>query len=268
MRGRHVTTGGVRLHYLEHVNDRPPLIVVPGITSPAVTWDFVSDRLAEFCHVFTLDNRGRGLSSSGPELDYRLADYARDVAGLIEALGLERPHVLGHSMGARIAIKLASTAPDAIGRLVLADPPVTGPGRRAYPLPLEWYLDSIDQAARGEGEDTIREVLANWTDEQVSLRMQWLPSCDKTAIEQSYRSFNDEDIHVLLPEVRAPTLLIHAELGGTVSEQDATEIVAAIPDARAVRIDGAGHMIPWDDLDAFIAATRDFIAGVPSPSHR
>ena len=259
VKGRHLVTDGVRIHYLEYVNDYPPLVLIPGITSPAITWGFVSERLAEFAHVFSLDNRGRGLSSTGPDLSYVLEDYANDTIGAIQALGLERPTVVGHSMGARIAIKLAALASDKIAKLVLADPPVTGPGRRAYPTPLKWYLDGIDEASRGGGFETARKVLPNWTDEQLSLRAEWLPTCDKIAIEQSHRSFHEEDVHILLPQVRVPTLLIYAEKGGTVNDEDAAEIVSALPDASATRIDGASHMIPWDDLDSFVSAIRDFV---------
>lgn len=257
--GRHLMVGDVRIHYLELAGEGPPLILLPGITSPAVTWDFVSRRLAGFCHVYTLDNRGRGLSSGGAHLRYNLADYAADTAGVIDQLGLARPVILGHSMGARIALRLAADAPDAVGPLILADPPVTGPGRRPYPVPLQWYLDGLEAACEGKPTDRSSPLLKNWTDEQFDLRDQWLPTCDPEAIAQSYASFNDEDIHVLMPLVPTSTLLIYAEHGGTVTEEDAAEICSLIPDCRSLRIDGAGHMIPWDDLDAFTAAVEDFI---------
>ena len=96
-----------------------------------------------------LDNRGRGLSSGGPDIGYTLDDYAQDAAGLIEALGLDRPFVLGHSMGGRIAIKLAATRPDLVGSLIVADPPLSGPGRprhwRVYPV-VAWTASMLPRA--------------------------------------------------------------------------------------------------------------------------
>lgn len=258
-RGSHRLVNGVRIHYLEHGSDGPPLVLLPGITSPAITWAFVSERLAEFSRVFTLDNRGRGLSSGGPDLGYGLADYADDTAGLIRSLGLERPVVLGHSMGARIAIKLAAAAPDVVGSLVLADPPVSGPGRRPYPIPLPWYIEGIDQASRGEPMSVAGSLLANWTEEQLALREEWLPTCDKTAIAESHRSFEDEDIHSLMPSIECPTFLICAENGGTITPEDEREIAGLIGDYRSTRIPNVGHMIPWDDLDGFIDAVRGFV---------
>ena len=220
--GRHLTVGGVRLHHHEFPGDGPALVLLPGITSPAIMWDFVSRRLADFCHVFTLDIRGRGLSSSGDDLDYWLADYAADVQGVIEQLGLENPVVAGHSMGARIALKLAADAPSLVGPLILIDPPVSGPGRRNYRDP-------------------------------------WLTTCTVKAVTQTHISFHEEDVHVLMPAIASPTLLIYAEMGGTISDEDAAEITGLIPECRSIRIDGVGHMIPWDDLETFASTIENFL---------
>jgi len=222
-------------------------------------WDFVSRRLAGFCHVFTLDTRGRGLSSSGDDLEYWLADYAADTQGVIEQLGLEKPIVAGHSMGARIAVKLAAEAPSLVGPLILVDPPVSGPGRRDYPIPLHWYLDGMHAASHGQMTDASSPLLKNWTAEQVALRDQWLPTCTVKAVTQSHRSFHEEDMHVLMPEIASTTLLIYAETGGTITDDDAAEVTRLIPDSRSIRIDGVGHMIPWDDLEAFAGAVENFV---------
>jgi len=258
-RGHHRIVNGVRIHFLEHGSGGPPLVLLPGITSPAQTWAFVSDRLGAFAHVYTLDIRGRGLSQGGPDLGYRLADYAADAAALIEALGLKAPVVLGHSMGARIAIALAAAYPQSVGPLVLADPPVSGPGRRPYPIPLPFYLEGIDKACRGEPTQIAGTLFAGWTPEHVALREQWLPTCDKTAIAESHRSFQDEDIHALMPKIRSRTLLMCAENGGTITPEEEKEIVGLIPGCTSMRVPKVGHMIPWDDLDGFVAAVRRFV---------
>lgn len=257
--GRHVVANGIRLHYVRLGKGRPPLVLIPGITSPAMTWEFVGQRLAEHNDVYILDNRGRGLSQGGPELGYGLDDYARDTEAFIRALGLDRPAIVGHSMGGRIAVRLAALAPECVGKLVLVDPPVTGPGRRAYPLPLNWYLDSIDSVSRGHGLEEMKKALP-WSDEHLELRMEWLPTCDKTAIAQSHKSFHEDEIHGDLPRIRSDTFLIYAEKGGTVSDSDADEFVRLLQKGRKQRIDGVGHMIPWDNLDAFASTVRAFLA--------
>jgi len=256
--GRHVLTNGIRLHYVRLGRGRPPLVLIPGITSPAVSWEFVAERLADRNDVYVLDNRGRGLSQGGQNLGYRLDDYAADTAGLISALALGRPDIVGHSMGARIAVRLAVRSPECVGRLVLVDPPVSGPGRRPYPPPLQPYLDSIDAVSRGEGLEQMRSTLP-WSEDKLEQRMEWLPTCDRTAVVESYRSFHQEDMHGDLPRVAADTLLLYAEKGDTVREADADEIVAALKRGSKKRIDGAGHMIPFDRLDAFVSAVQAFV---------
>jgi N-formylmaleamate deformylase len=162
-------------------------------------------------------------------------------------------------MGGRIAIRLAAHAPECVGKLVLVDPPVSGPGRRPYPLPLDWYLDSIDKVSRGQGLEEMRKALP-WSDEHLELRMEWLPTCDKTAVAESHKSFHEEEIHSDLPKIRSETFLMYAEKGGTISDSEADEFVRALRKGRKQRIDGAGHMIPWDRLEAFVSAVRTFLA--------
>lgn len=133
--GANVSANGIRQHYLRYGGKGRPVILIPGITSPAITWGFVAERLADRHDVYVLDVRGRGLSSTGPDLDYGLDAMAADVIGFAQALGVGAPALLGHSMGARIAMRAANTGGE-FSRLALIDPPVSGPGRRPYPSKL------------------------------------------------------------------------------------------------------------------------------------
>jgi N-formylmaleamate deformylase len=65
------------LHYLEFPRDAPSVIVLPGITMPAATWEFVGHRLAQNFHVILVDNLGRGLSQTTAAMSYQLNGYAR-----------------------------------------------------------------------------------------------------------------------------------------------------------------------------------------------
>ena len=76
--GANVFANGIRQHYLRYGGFGSAVILIPGITSPAITWGFVAERLAERYDVYVLDVRGRGLSSTGPDLDYGLNAMAAD----------------------------------------------------------------------------------------------------------------------------------------------------------------------------------------------
>lgn len=260
LQGGQVHANGIRQHYLRYGGQGPVLLLIPGITSPAITWGFVAERLGERYDVYVLDARGRGLSSTGPELDYGTDACADDIPAFAAALGLASYHVLGHSMGARFALRAATRHPEApIGKLVLVDPPVSGPGRREYPGKLPWYLDSIAESLKGMDAEAMRAYCPTWTEQQRQLRAEWLPTCYAPAIQRAYDDFHTVDIHQDLPKAAHPTLLMVAGKGGVISADDEAEITALKPGISIRRVENAGHMIPWDDFDGFFTALGDFL---------
>lgn len=253
----YVTTNGVKLHFREHGARGPDVLLLPGITTPAILWGFVADRIAEYAHVVVLDNRGRGLSDQRPGLDYSLDAYAGDTVGVIRELGLTAPVVLGHSMGGRIGVRAASRHPDAVGRLLLADPPVSGPGRRPYASPLQQYFDRMDALSRGEP----LPPSPIYTPEQEQLRAEWIPTCSREAVAASHRGLQEEDIFGDFPRIVCPTLLLYAEQGGTISDVDAADVVSRLAHGSSRKLPGVGHMMPWFNLELFLEAIGPFIRG-------
>ena len=258
-RGYNVHANGIRQHLVHHAGSGPSLLLIPGITSPAVTWGFVAERLTEAFDVHVLDVRGRGLSEAGA-LDYSLDAMAEDAIAVAEAAGLGKPVVLGHSMGARTAIRAARKAPGAFSGLVLVDPPVSGPGRRAYPSAWNWYEDSILMAQKGCSGEDMRRFCPTWTDEQNAIRAEWLHTCQLDAIRKAYDGFHTDDIHADLPHLRLPMRLVVAGGAAVIGKEDIAEICQLSPGIEVMIVEKAGHMIPWDDLEGFLSAVMDFRA--------
>lgn len=261
--GYNVNANGIRHHLLHFAGNGPSMLLVPGITSPAITWGFVAERLAASFDVHVLDVRGRGLSQAG-DLDYSLDAMAADVVALVAATGLEKPVVLGHSMGARTAIRAARLAPDAFSGLIIVDPPVSGPGRRAYPSAWNWYEDSILMAQTGCSGEDMRRFCPTWTDAQNALRAEWLHTCQLDAIRTAYDGFHTDDIHADLPHLALPMRLVVAGGAAVIGPDDIEEIKTLAPAIEVRIVEKAGHMIPWDDLEGFIAATLDFQPARPA----
>jgi len=253
MRGYNLHANGIRQHLLHYPGVGESLLLIPGITSPAITWGFVAERLAERYDVHVLDVRGRGLSQAGA-LDYSLNAMADDVLAVIAAAGLGSPVVMGHSMGARIAIRAAARNAKPIGRLVLVDPPVSGPGRRPYPAKLPWYVDSIAMAMKGCTAEDMRAFCPSWSEEQLALRAEWLHTCQTDAIVTAFEDFGRDDIHADLPGITLPMRLVVAGGASVIQEADIAEIRGLAPDIEVRIVEGAGHMIPWDDLEGFLSA--------------
>ena len=258
--GSHVRANGIRQHYLRYGGKGEPLLVLPGITSPAVTWGFVGERLGQTYDTYILDARGRGLSEAPASADYSLDAYAHDAAGVAAALGIPRYRLLGHSMGARSAARFSRLYGDRLVKLVLADPPLSGPGRRPYVRDLAYYLDAIHEARAGLADpEKVRRNFPTWSDANLHLRAEWLHTCDDVAIEKSLRGINEEDIHNDLAAARVPTLLIAAGKGGVILEEDIAELKRVAPAIEVQRLAHCGHMLPFDDLDAFVRIVEGFL---------
>lgn len=239
------------------------MLVVPGITSPAITWGFIADRLSSSFDVHVLDVRGRGLSQAG-DLDYSLNSMAKDAIEIVEAAGLNRPILLGHSMGARIGIRAARLAPGVFSGLIMADPPVSGPERRPYPSEWAWYEDSIRLAQSGCNADDMKAYCPSWTKDQRALRAEWLHTCQLDAIRATYEGFHTDDIHQDLRHLELPLRLVVAADAPVIQEEDIEEIQSLAPSVDVRIVDDAGHMIPWDNLPGFLDAVVDFGASMSS----
>jgi len=265
--GENVHANGIRQHYLRYGGKGLPILLLPGITSPAVTWGFVAERLGYQFDVYVLDVRGRGLSEASDNLNYSIDTCAADVGDLVNMLGFDRYALMGHSFGARIAVRAARKYPDALERLVIVDPPVSGPQRRPYPADIRWYLESIRMMCRGGHYESLRTYLPTWTNNQLRLRAEWLHTCDLKAVADAYEDFHRDDMHADLPHISVPTLLVAAGKGDVIRPAEFDEIVRLTPDIEAVVVPAAGHMIPWDDEAGFFAALGDFLGRTINHPH-
>ncbi len=254
---RWVRCGDLRLHVLDYSGDGVPLLVLPGITSPAIAMDFVARELTDLVRPLVVDVRGRGLSDSGPS--YTLDAYADDTVAVVEGLRLDRPLLLGHSMGARIAAVIAARGTPLRGT-VLVDPPMSGPGRGPYPTTLEVFLGQLAQAQRGTTADEVAQSWPRWPRREQELRARWLSSCDAEAITATHRGFETEDFFAAWPRVPAPTVLIHGADSPVVTDDGAAEAGERNPAARIVPVPGAGHMVFWDEPAVALDALRGELA--------
>jgi pimeloyl-ACP methyl ester carboxylesterase len=120
--------------YYEIHGDGPPLVLIGGLGVDLTVFAPLTERLARTFRVLTFDNRGAGRTGK-PDVPYSIPMMAGDTDALMDALGLARAHVVGVSMGGRIAIELAAGRPDRVDRLVLVSTAATGTGRLRLSLP-------------------------------------------------------------------------------------------------------------------------------------
>jgi N-formylmaleamate deformylase len=253
---RWVRSGDLRLHVLDYGGDGVPLVVLPGITSPAITMDFVARELRDLVRPIVVDVRGRGLSDSGPS--YALDDYAEDALAVLD--DLDDPLVLGHSMGARIAAVTATRR--RLRGTVLVDPPMSGPGRGPYPTPLAAFLGQLAEAHRGTDADEVARAWPRWPRREQELRARWLSSCDEAAIVATHEGFETEDFFDTWPTVPAPTTLLYGADSPVVTADGAEEAAKTNPAAALEAIPDAGHMVFWDNPGAALRLLRESLQTV------
>ena len=98
----------------------------------------------------------------------------------------------------------------------------------------------------------------------------------KEAVRLSHAAFHEEDMFADLPKIACPTLLVYAGQGGVITDADAIEVVSLLKGASKIKIDHVAHVLPFEDLDAFVAVVQPFHyegmmtgkrSSQPHPSH-
>ncbi len=272
---------GVQIHYSRltppprktspiRVRSRQPLsiILLHGVTDNGMCWSRVADVLGKDHDLILPDSRGHGFSDA-PEMGYGVDDRAADVAELIEALKIERPVLIGHSMGAETAIGVAAIYPQLVRGVVLEDPP--WPGRF-------WGSTPEERSDRAQqwGED-IRKQKALSTEALIAQARQQHPTWHVDELRPWAESKQQVSPFVAnmvlaprrrwsdyLRQAECPVLLITGdpELGAIVNAQTVKEADMFWKKGRAVHIPGTGHNIRRDQFDAYIRAVKDFLSRV------
>ena len=264
----YVVANGIRLHYTRTDGDKPPVLLAHGVTDAGPCWTAVAEALAPDYDAIMVDARGHGRSEA-PERGYGPADQAEDLAGVIVGLGLDRPAMLGHSMGAATSLVLAGTYPELPGMILLEDPPAWWTGRTATPSETE-RLAGMRERFNGLKHKTRDELLAGQRAEQPGWAdVELEPWADaKQRFSPNVLSFLDQDNaasvdwRAVLSRITCPALLITAdpERGAIVSAESAATLKALVPQLEIAHITEAGHNIRRDQFARYMEVVRGFLA--------
>ena len=258
-------------YYVERDGSGEPLVLLHGFTGSADTWADVAAVLRASFDVITVDLLGHGRSDSPPEPErYTMERSLDDLAALLDALKVESAHVLGYSMGGRVALAFAATYPQRVRRLILES---ASPGlRRADERSARAEADA-KLADRLEG-DGLPAFVAYWEnlplfatqrrlpeDAQVRVRAGRLAG-SVVGLANSLRGLStgrQPSYWDALPSLTLPVLLVAGNLD-TKYCLIAHEMRALLPDATLVIVPDAGHTVHLEAPDAFGQAALDFLA--------
>jgi pimeloyl-ACP methyl ester carboxylesterase len=261
-RSEFVTVDGASLHYLRAGQDKPPVIMLHGFTDSARNCEQFANELVDDYDVILVDERGHGLSSAATS-DYSMADQARDMAGLIRALSLSKPAVIGHSIGAATATEMAIQFPDLMSLVILEDPPfrMDYDQGRDVDWAAGWIANLTAFKKRSHAEQLAEAMRDN---------AKWLPAENEAWVESKNQfdlsTFNTPLFANLIAWPRAeaitiPGLLIigDPQFGAIVSSDVAQQVQAVWKNLEVVSIAGAGHSIRRDQPAPFAKIVKDYL---------
>ena len=267
-----VRVNGLRLRFLELGDPgRPALCLLHGGSAHAHWFDAVTPAFAGRFRLISLDQRGHGASDWADPPAYATEDFAADLLGLMDALGLDRMTLVGHSMGGHNAVAFAAWHPERVRALVVVDSrPAIPPDRlermrvrgrrprRLYPS-----AESAVESFRLLPRETVAEpgLLAHLAQTGIAQRNGgWTYRFDPAATHQRVPT----DLWPHLARITAPTLIVRGELSPVLPAETAGRLRVSIAGATLVEIPGAYHHLVLDQPAAFTAALEPFLANVGS----
>ncbi len=253
-----VHTNGVELQYYR-TGEGPSMVMAHGFYANGRCWEPLVDDLADEYDIVMYDARGHGRSEA-PQTGYGIDDRVADLVGMIDALSLDDPILLGHSMGGSTAAWTAATHPDLPRAIVLEDP------AGMYDPP----DTTPDELAR-----MVRENVNEWSNSSIEELEGDYPDCDPALARRLAVASTEcrpqiaEIPHEGYPhlerafaDITCPTLVLKAD-ADTETRADDIDIAENLSDGRLVHIFEAGHCILREKYDPAYAELRTFLHRFP-----
>lgn len=218
--------------YYEIHGEGEALVLISGLGTDVSEWGSIIHWLAQQYRVIAFDNRGAGRTDK-PDQPYSIEMMAGDTEGLLGALAIERAHVLGISMGGRIALALALAHPERIGTLVLVSTSARAAKRH-------WWFGPLSLMS------SVPIFRSRYPQPRYAFRRQ----------RRASSAFNCTD---RLGEIHAPTLILHGQSDRTVPYALAEEMHAGIAGSKMLAFAGGHIFFLFRERQRFLDAIADFV---------
>lgn len=280
---RYARSGDVSIAYQVFGSGPVELVYIPGFASNIdLMWQYEPlatflRSLASFARVLVLDKRGTGLSDRVaveqlPTLEQRMDD----VRAVMDAAGVTKAALFGHSEGSLMSILFAATYPDRVRALVTYGAFAKRIRTDDYPWAptLEQRRADWESIAGTWGTvEGARDFLRAVDPPQLGneARVRWVASYLRSAASPAaaaaiVRMNSFMDVRHVLSAVRVPTLILHGTADTDVQIEEARWIASRVPDARIVEVPGAGHLFWSDHADVILTEIQTFLTGArPAP---
>jgi pimeloyl-ACP methyl ester carboxylesterase len=268
----YVSANGLSLHYYRTGRDKPKVVFNHGAGDDGLCWTRVARELEADYDCILVDARGHGKSSSGKG-GYSTAERVADLAGLIQALGLERPVIGGHSMGADTCMNLAADHAELTRAIFLEDPPIIIPGEQFGDGKQEFKSEDIGKLmarymrifkimpkflatrmAKKASPIYPDDEIIPWVNAKKRMSFNFLNSMPRMEMELAapFEVFKRISVPVLL-------FIGDKEKMSIVSIESAQKAARVNEKVKVVHLEGASHDIRRTRFDGYMPALKDFL---------
>ncbi|HSP55708.1 MAG TPA: alpha/beta hydrolase [Dehalococcoidia bacterium] len=265
----HANINGVKLNYELHGDSGEPLVLVHGYTGDITDWRHQLPSFAESHRVLIVDNRGHGQSESPPDRSaYTVEQMASDVQVLTRELGLERFHLLGHSMGGAIVQEIALEAPGRLLSLTLHDTADGFANAFMNPVIVAWR-DWRFRVAEEQGMAAVAEMNPpfppppHMPKERLEETKGRLSRMTVDAFIGAWDGLSNwQGTHQRAQDIGLLTLVIWGDMDSPFIIEGSSRLVKTIPNAEPAIIPECGHSPQWERPPLFNAALAGFLERV------
>ena len=256
-----VEVNGLKLHYLDWGGSGTPVVVLHGVGSQGHTWDTFAREAKDTYHVYALDQRGFGDSDHAPDANYGTTAFANDLKGFVDALGLDKFQLIGHSMGGHNSMAFVARNPGRASKLIVVD---LAPGSRsgAGAASQQNEFDSVEELVKIQAAanpqmplDQVQLLAETNTKQLANGKLGWKRDAALPA------SWQAEDLWEEVAKIDVPVLVMRGSITRAFSAEDAERMTKTIPNSTFIEFEGAGHSIQADQPAEFNAAALKFLKG-------
>jgi 3-oxoadipate enol-lactonase len=266
-----INIAGTDLYY-ERRGAGEPLLLLQGLGGNSLHWgETFLGGLEDAFELILYDHRGAG--RSGPlDGEHTIADLAGDALGLLDALEIERAHIVGISMGGMVAQEIALAAPDRVRTLTLGCTFPGGPEATMTDMTVVGML--AEAVLSGDQERTLRvgyEVMiaAEYADREGAYELYSELAGQHPApipvLMAQLSAIMGHDTSERLAEIAAPTLVIHGTEDRLMDVANGELLARLIPGARLERLQGSGHMFFWEQPERSAQLVREHLSAAAQP---
>jgi pimeloyl-ACP methyl ester carboxylesterase len=253
----------MKLLHSQILGEGKPLLILHGFLGMGDNWKSLGNLFSRSYQVHLIDQRNHGRSFHTDDFSYEL--MVEDLVRYMDHHGLEKAHVLGHSMGGKTVMLLAVEHPDRVDRMIVADiAPKFYPRHHQFILDALHAVDFGSVSSRNEIDEVFRKYIPEWGIRQFLLKNVYRKSRDELAYRFNLSSLeeNIDEVGVELPPrsmSETPALFLRGANSGYITRRDEALIKAHFPNSEIADIPDAGHWLHAENPDEFYKKVVSFL---------